>query len=743
MKKYTRRILFFLITIICLISISNSPYVIATDDMPVSAGIEMNTVDDVKVNSVGAGFLKTVENDRFILSYIKSGVVSILDKKIGKEWLSNPVYTEEDTGLQGINKINAQSQLIITWADSNNILSVSRSNICSEEDGTLTKENIENGIKVTYSFLDEKFSIPIVYKLNKDNFEISIETKGIRETGENKICEIALLPFLAAAKNTQKGYFLVPDGCGALINFNNKSEQKYSQQVYGTDPTINKEKVSKTEQSIKLPIYGVKQEDATLFAVINESAAKAKIFAETSKDTLNYNMIYTSFVYRNTINVQLPTKNYTIKDVRILEKTPSNDRNYSVRFYSLPKGSNYLDMANTYKEYLTKEIGIKSKTSNQDVIIETYGYISKTKSFLGFPINYDQKLTTFNDVLEITNEVKNEGINPTIKMSGWEKDEFYKKIPVNAVPLKSLGGLNGFKNLYIKLSKSNIDFYPSADFINVYKSGNGFSKFKNVATQINGVSFAQYAYSLSNFYKNKKIPLWYLIDLSKLKEITEKFTNKLDSYKIKNISLENIGNTVYSNFGSNNYSRNLSVDYIQKAFNNIQNKDYKIMVDDACDYSLQYAKTIINTPTSSSNYFIEDTEVPFYQLALRELIPMSTPSINLESIPQKTILKCYETGISPMYTFIKQDSSLLKGTRLNNLYSVSYDDWKYEFIKTCKELKEFNKKIKNQSIKSHEVLMKNVYKTIFTNGVTVIVNYNSKSIEVAGKTIKGYDVIVE
>lgn len=35
-----------------------------------------------------------------------------------------------------------------------------------------------------------------------------------------------LLPFFGAASKSDKGYIVVPDGCGAVINFNNKKGKK-------------------------------------------------------------------------------------------------------------------------------------------------------------------------------------------------------------------------------------------------------------------------------------------------------------------------------------------------------------------------------------------------------------------------------------------------------------------------------------------------------------------------------------
>ena len=65
------------------------------------------------------------------------------------------------------------------------------------------------------------FIVPLEYRLEDDGVIVSVPTSKIEEYGEAKIYRIQLLRYMGAGGQDEKGYIVVPNGSGSIINFNN------------------------------------------------------------------------------------------------------------------------------------------------------------------------------------------------------------------------------------------------------------------------------------------------------------------------------------------------------------------------------------------------------------------------------------------------------------------------------------------------------------------------------------------
>jgi len=225
-------------------------------------------------------------------------------------------------------------------------------------------------------------------------------------------------------------------------------------------------------------------------------------------------------------------------------------------------------------------------------------------------------------------------------------------------------------------------------------------------------------------------PQYRLLSYGRLYSFVERYMKSFNKEGFNAVSLEGVGNRVYSNYGRNGVSKFEAVNEIVRTLEYVSGQN-EIMLDQAGSYAVGYAGVSVMTPESSSRYMVFERCVPFYQIALRGLINLSTRPANFSGNPRGLLLKCYETGMIPLYTFIGEDTSVLNNSSLTNLYAASYSDWKDGYLDAMLEYKEFSGLVKGCAIVSHAALSGDVSLTVYENGIMVYVNYGGAPFSVS------------
>ena len=162
----------------------------------------------------------------------------------GNSWYSTPVDIPDDPYSKAATVAQLKSLISLTYINTEEVVSTSKKyslngyNVVSAGGASVSK--IENGVRIEFTFEDFGFFVPIEYSLESGYLNVSIDVQSIREGEDYKILQIELLPGLCTGNWKENGYIFVPDGCGALINYNNGSESKNSEMVYGEELAIEK-----------------------------------------------------------------------------------------------------------------------------------------------------------------------------------------------------------------------------------------------------------------------------------------------------------------------------------------------------------------------------------------------------------------------------------------------------------------------------------------------------------------------
>jgi hypothetical protein len=135
------------------------------------------------------------------------------------------------------------------------------------------------------------FDIALDYRLECDALKVSVPVSEIRSYGGGSVLSIQLLRYMGAAGLDESGYMVVPNGAGAIINFNNGKQNYpiYQQSIYDMDPLAATYVMSENTESVKLPLFGICREDNSILATIEEGKTLATISAVVSGAFNDYN----------------------------------------------------------------------------------------------------------------------------------------------------------------------------------------------------------------------------------------------------------------------------------------------------------------------------------------------------------------------------------------------------------------------------------------------------------------------
>ena len=253
---------------------------------------------------------------------------------------------------------------------------------------------------------------------------------------------------------------LVPDGSGALINFNSGKTRypSYQQLVYGQDNTMARTEDSAREEAVRLPVFGIIRENSAFLGIIEQGESVATINADISGRLNSYNYVYPSFNVVNKGQVTLDANGQQRSLPKFQENPMKSD--FVVRYAFLNgEDATYQGMASYYKEYLVhnKALPVQEKAADKDNIpfyLQLDGSISDKKHFMGIPYRALETLTTFSEAKTIINQMNQLDIhNIKLKYAGWFNGGLDHKVPKSISVDGEIGGSKGLKDLAIICSR--------------------------------------------------------------------------------------------------------------------------------------------------------------------------------------------------------------------------------------------------------------------------------------------------
>lgn len=697
-------------------------------------------------NKVNTGTV--AENENFLLDWDQENVcIKLTSKQTGEVWSSIPSKFLDKGEKLGKAAVSMRSPINISYVNESNMSAVKTLSGYTGvvKKGHIGTTEINNGLKVYYSFDNVKIIIPVSYTLTEEGLNVSVNPKEIIEY-DKLVYSITLVPFLCSSENvqTKENYLVVPSGSGALMYTDNRNDgaRTYFEMVYGADPSCYRsEKLSNTE-TVRLPVYGAKDGNSFLGCVIKEGAPCAEIEAQTGNSEIGFSNVCTTFHIRGSNISSVDFQGGNVKDVETVCESIGGYKKLSVFCYPISgENANYSGLA---KKYSSTQLDGKKTSSKANLTLNIIGGLQTDKLLLGIPQKKTMAATTFLQAKSMVESVS--------KDCNTDIDVVLIGFGTNGIDIGEIAGGYAFSDVFgskkdfnaLKslCDKNNIKLYVDYDVVRYNKSSHGFSKMFDSAKTSNLFTAYQYLYSpaLRQTLDGSK---YVLLNRDKTFEASEKLLKNTNKMEIENIGLSTLGNISYSDYSSvKYYVRSSTESDFSKIAKSIKDNKKDLLLSDPNAYAAKFADKIIDSPVNSSLYDCIDEDIPLYQMVYRGYTNISNKDINLLDDQMKGLLKAVESGSGLAFSLInKYDTEFATTTHsefATSLFENNKDTIKEYVYKTS----EFYKSIGTSAIDEHKIIDNDLRVTKFSNGVEVVINYSNEDKATDYGTVKANDFLL-
>ena len=618
------------------------------------------------------------------------------------------------------------------------VLSLFKKSGYTEED--LAEDNRKYGISSTGN-QRIYFTVVVKYILTENGLSVSIPCEDISYNTFYPPYEITLLPNFAAQRVTEEnknGFVLLPDGSGAIMNFNSdiSPDFYYDAPVYGYDETNSLKQNSLNIQgsTVSMPVFGISNGQNGVLAYISDGAANASITAYRAGKNSSQFTVCPVFTALNMDYIKLAgTEKATTTSV--FQKN-IYEGDFCVDY--LFCGGTYSDMANKAREYFLNK-GILQKKDNISstlpFYLETIGGAKGAKSVLGLSYSGIVAATTYEQNSIIADEfIKNGVSNIKVRMLGWCNGGMSPDCMAKIDLISSLGGKSGFSKLIDYCKEKGVEIFPEAEIVSG-GIGNGEKKSNVARTLDSRVVETTEKTAVSD---DTVIKTAYAYSPSRLFELSEKFIKSYKELGISTVSLADNARVIYPDYNDTlpmQYDRATAEKYIKGQTENVSKNINSIMMNGCNLYALKYADYAVCIDNDDSWFLCEDESVPFVQMVLHGLVNMGSKPLNLLQNDEFEILRCAEYGVAPDYRLCYEKTAVLKETEYSDNFSAYYKDWIKVATENWKKLNSVLSKVQGEQMTTHSKICDNVYKSEYSNGICVYVNYSKNDVMLDGITV--------
>lgn len=596
------------------------------------------------------------------------------------------------------------------------------------------------------------FEIGVEVKLTDLGMKMSVIKDSVVESEDNKLATVSLYPHFGTAISKiggeeTEGYIVLPDGSGAVIEFNNGKyyQQPYSKRLYGDDLAILPYKMPETQQKISMPLYGMVKEDGGFAAIITEGDTLATINADVSGRVDSYNKVFPTFNFREHEAIILGTGfNQYALDLWTEERANTD---FTVEYVFLDQEeADYVHIAGAYRNYLEDNFGFSGTDTTTETLLtlEMLGAYENKSFFFGIPYYRSESLTTFEESQIILEEIKARGINNlNVIYKGMINGGLSAELADDFNIEKALGGKKDYQKLLDYTQENNINVYPSVKLITATSFDKMFDNYRYSSKRIDGDLSRYFTYHLPSKLAYSESPGTqpfvddYVINPLYLEEIVNDF---LKDYEDESIAFEYLGSLLGGSYGDNLIYMQDSL-VIQR--NILDQLDNKILLSSPLGFAFPHSDLITDLPLETTLYALIDYQIPLLQLVLSGKVDYTTISLNLanERTVQYNFLKTIESGSNIKYTVSYDKSTELKDTKFNYYFSTEYTNWLDRMEEQVKELDEID--IHNGYLVGHERVENNVFKVTYSHGLVILINYNLSPVtDILGYDIEAMDYLV-
>ena len=678
----------------------------------------------------GDGLQLVEENDHLQL-YVNfdDGNIEVVNKANGYVWRSCP--TAEEMALQGGNakwKNILQSPFMFTYVTEMDAANIAYSST-REEEAVVTVYKLERGVRVCFKGQNREIELAYEACLDGDRLAVSLPSGLIRDPGvetsksgkvsldSKKSCiiaEIYLFPSFGATRSDMgnEGALLVPDGTGALIDFNSRKfvNSQYIAPVYGGDMSIqngydSSVRAEVNKPRVTFPVYGVLRDGNTLLAIIDEGETQSSIVAYRAGVQTGFNTVSARFNYR------LRYKTITNSS------TGDGYQNYTEFAVAEPRRvlycfgtGTYVDMAGQYREYLAEKNGLTRLGAGD-------GEAALQLNIVGGDVESGMlgdsfiAMTTFDQAAEMLEWFSDNGVaDMDVVYSGWGKRGESVEYPARFPAAGALGGNGGLKAFAEKAKALNADVYLLDDHVTL-NSTFGLSVGRNTVYNIQGNPLYNGAFANSAF-------------------MASSYADGLKTYRelgVSGLQERGAGRLLMTDYAQERSMSREDVKDAQRELLRQMVQDFgSVRLAGSSAYTLM-DHAVVTDMASSSYLTMLDESIPFYTIAMHGQVEYLCGDYMDFYEQRSQLLEAIARGGSVSFTLTWENTGKLALADTAAYYSTTFEIWRDDVLAIWQELEPYLKATRGQYITGHDKLAEGVTLTTYENGVQVLVNNTDRA----------------
>lgn len=602
------------------------------------------------------------------------------------------------------------------------------------------------------------FSVVLEITLNEEGELIArIPTDEIVNYNDYfKLQRIHVLPNLCAraASKDEQGYYLIPDGAGALLEFNSSD---------GTIPNIIRPYMdndvindyywqSEYAEELMMPVYGViyggAQSTHGMLGIIESGAETANLHVNLCSPTTGKNKAYVSVDTLEHSWVRIYGA-YAENTASYLADSGHIDMDFTIRFIPFGAGVTYYDMAMAYRDYLAETAGKEVATpEGPELYLEMLGAVTITERFAGVPYGAIRSMTTYADALSVMETLKGHGVN--YQYDGVFNGGTLSGLNDGARLVSANGTEDELAQLIAFARENGSDLLLQMNMSRVYDNGRSYIPQLHAMRDFSNSPMTVYLHRADTAQMNGRwdpIQEYTIVSPRYFGYLSEKIKadlNGSETLASAALAIGDLAHDVYADYRFNDVINPVSGRaYALAALNTLAEGDTTLAFNDPFSDVAAMADYAVNVARRSSDYASYYATVPFRQLALSGLTNVVAPDVNLSSYDlEHYMLQAAELGTSLKYTICVQNPDVLKSSHFEALYAVRWSDeegdasWKAEILSAAEQLDALREEIGGRAIVNHELLAPQVFRTTYEGDVVVITNYSALPFESTEGTIE-------
>ena len=626
--------------------------------------------------------------------------VSVYDASADVYWHALPAFENRFSSVLSVTLVSSGGRYYLNSQDN------------AVAFGSFTSESLTDGLRVVYRLSDMAtvaqaaaasvpadaafISIPVEYRLSDGRLAVSIDYTQVFVPSDVILDRIDLLPYFGAsyaATGDAGDFLLVPDGPGGLVLTETAPSSPFDRTFSASAETVGEDLLPASAS-----VFGMGKTRAGFVAMIYGGAPYSAIRAQKSvSNSDRVNLAYATFT---------PSQTVFRDDRGYFRDLPTDGISVHYRFLSAPVCS-YVDMASACREDMIRSQVLPAVQPAGD----TFPLLV---SVLASADGKDQ-LTAYQQVEDLCAVLKGKGISDLVlRLYGAFDGGVMQDADAGIRAQRPLGGKKDLTSLCDALQEMNVPLYFGANLTLAGKHTEPLylsdgSKC-SVPTQLPGAPFFGVG-------EQKTVQ-----SSDSLQAQVLRLLSGLSAYKHAGCAVTDLHTSVYPDL---QFLSSLRESLLSLRAEN------SLMLSHTGTALLQYADFLSDFPLTTAISEAEDYRtVPFFPAVLHGALPFAGEIVNGDGTYLLSLLKCVEYGAIPQALFVFAEGS-----------PYFYEETMSDIADFCAEAGKTLGDLSGAAIESHEKVQDGLYRTGYSGGTLVYVNYNNYSVNVNSITIPPYSYI--